>query len=154
PANPSRSRRFVSFILLALLVAGLAAGVYFFVLPRLHSTEKPAEPAEAPRSKLPTVKLVEGKPETIFVPADVRKALGIEGTFEILKGGKVVQETNGKKAAGADGTYKVEKPREGKPLVMPGSTAIDPLNIRRIRSRFQAEIIKVTKVTDRVPGSD
>jgi cobalt-zinc-cadmium efflux system membrane fusion protein len=155
PSNPTpQPRRFFGLVVLILLAAGLAAGFFFFVLPWLHGTAKPPEKQEPSRSKLATVQLVEGKPETIFVPADVRRGLGIEGIFEIVKGGKVVRETNGKKAAGVEGTFLVEKPKEGKPLLMPGTTALDPLRIRRIRSRFQAEIVRIGQVTERAPKSD
>jgi cobalt-zinc-cadmium efflux system membrane fusion protein len=72
--------------------------------------------AEAAKPSL-AVELVAGKPHTLFVPEDVRNALGIRNDHR-------------------DSIAVARKPTSTRPLVMPGSTALDPTRIFRIRARF------------------
>jgi cobalt-zinc-cadmium efflux system membrane fusion protein len=85
--------------------------------------EEPAAEA-APRAGL-GVELVQGEPYTLFVPKDVRSALGIrKGNTELV--------------------HVAQKPRKTRPLVMPGSTALDPARLLRMRARFApAELVKI-----------
>ncbi len=63
---------------------------------------------------------------TLIVPQTVRDALGIAGTFP------------------------VKVPDKSPPLLMPGSTALDPTRLARVRTRFSAEIREIGHV--RAPG--
>jgi cobalt-zinc-cadmium efflux system membrane fusion protein len=71
------------------------------------------------------VDLVKGKTRMLHVPLEVRKALGMrKGDTEQVA---VAQE-----------------PRAGPPLVLPGSTALDPTRLLRVRARFApAEVVKI-----------
>jgi cobalt-zinc-cadmium efflux system membrane fusion protein len=130
PGSPvrGRSRGWWYFLLFLVLLGSGTAAAWFWV-PGLsawnpflaHSrSEKPDEKAPL------AVELVEGRTDTIFVPPQVREALGI------------------KDAALA------EVPSRGQPLVMPGSTLLDPARIMRIRTRFNAEVVEIGKVHE--PG--
>jgi cobalt-zinc-cadmium efflux system membrane fusion protein len=73
-------------------------------------------------------------PGTLLVPKEVREALGIE---------------KGKKERIAV----AQRPSASPPLVLPGSTALDPTRLLRIRARFApAEVVKVGQVNEREPG--
>ncbi len=77
----------------------------------------------------PDVKLVEDPPHTLFLPDDVKKTLGI------LKGG-------------VDDVSTAEIPTKTRPLVLTGSTALDPTRILRARARFApAEVVKIGRVS-------
>src|SRR5947209_5049566 len=75
----------------------------------------------APEQRRPAsplnVALVEGKPNTLFVPDEVRQSLGIS------------------KGAG-DHLAVARRPTQARALVMPGSTMLDPGRLMRIRARF------------------
>jgi cobalt-zinc-cadmium efflux system membrane fusion protein len=75
------------------------------------------------------VELVSLSPPTLAVPADVREALGMvkRGTERVA-------------------TPVAPKPGQGAPLVLPGSTALDPTRLLRIRARFApAEVVEIGK---------
>src|SRR5579863_3219294 len=119
----------VAVVLLAL--AGLAAASGAVHLP--WSAAKGEEPrAPASKSTSLSVEVVEGHPHTLFVPEDVRKALGIRvGNNDLI----------------ATAT----RPTRTRPLVMHGSTALDPTRIFRIRARFapspsSAEVVQIGQV--------
>jgi len=77
----------------------------------------------------PDVKLVEDPPHTLFLPEDVKKTLGI------LKGG-------------VDDVSTAEVPTKTRPLVLTGSTALDPTRILRARARFApAEVVKIGRAS-------
>jgi cobalt-zinc-cadmium efflux system membrane fusion protein len=71
---------------------------------------------------------------TLFVPDEVREALGIrKGTSDKLA--------------------VAQRPTNTRPLVMPGSTMLDPSRIMRIRARFapspsSAEVVEIAKVKE------
>src|SRR5262249_22278878 len=70
---------------------------------------------------------------TLSVPRPVRETLGIE------KAGKQL-------VAGA------KRPTKGQPMVLPGSTALDPTRLLRIRARFApAEVVRIGEAF--VPGN-
>jgi cobalt-zinc-cadmium efflux system membrane fusion protein len=82
------------------------------------------------------VELVKGKRGTVFVPDDVREALGIR---------------KGKK----DQVAIARRPTTGTPLVLPGSTALDPTRLLRIRARFApAEVVKIGEFPVNERGPD
>jgi membrane fusion protein, heavy metal efflux system len=74
------------------------------------------------------VQLVKGKPHTLVVPKDVRIALGIRrGNAELV--------------------HAVRKPTRTQPLVLPGTTALDPARLLRMRARFApAELVHIGEV--------
>jgi cobalt-zinc-cadmium efflux system membrane fusion protein len=126
-ATPKGRRVFL--LGLALAAAVVAAGVLAAAVFGLHllprtSQAAPDGPAATPHGPPQTVELVEGSTDTIVVPEAVRKALGIEP------------------AALA------EPPTRARPLVMPGSTALDPTRVMRVRTRFNAEVTELGKVRE------
>jgi cobalt-zinc-cadmium efflux system membrane fusion protein len=89
----------------------------------LSALSKGAEKRPVTRPRL-AVELVEEIPHTLSVPEHVRKALGI--------GGSLVAHA----------------PKQDRPLVMPGSTALDPARVMRVRTRFNAEVVDIAQVVD------
>src|SRR5208337_4331211 len=71
------------------------------------------------------VELVKDAPHTLVVPEDVRKSLGIlKGKTEAVAGAQL--------------------PTRSLPLVLPGSTALDPTRLMRIRARFApARVVEI-----------
>ena len=128
----ARAAKVAGSVLLGVVVlAGLAVALGAVHLPSpAAADEKPAPAAKAALA----VELVPGKPHTLFVPEEVRKALGIR------KGNK-------------DLIAVANKPNWMQPLVMPGSTALDPGRLLRIRARFapspsSAEVVKIGQVRE------
>ena len=128
--TPSRWRTLRSagglVVVLLILVLFLAfiAGI---PLPGLASTHTEQTVAAAPPL---SVHLVEGMEHTLQVPADVRIALGIR------KDGK-------------DHVAVVEAPTTTRPLVLSGSTSLDPTRVMRIRARFApAEVAELGQKLD------
>lgn len=115
------SRRWLIVLALVVLVGG---GLAAFMPPpgHPHAGEEKA-PADAGLNLL-TVEPVAGMPYTLSVPADVRKGLRIKGS------------------------HLVEKPRQTRQVIMPGSTALDYNKIGRVRTRFNAEVIEIRQVRD------
>src|SRR5262249_28147638 len=76
------------------------------------------------------VNLVSDMPHTVSVPEDVRATLGIrKGKTDLVAVAKV--------------------PTYTRPLILPGSTALDPTRLMRIRARFApAEVVEIAKVPD------
>jgi cobalt-zinc-cadmium efflux system membrane fusion protein len=110
-------------VLALVLLAGVAVGGYF-LWARFFQRKAAAAPKPGP--EFPTVELVEGVPDTIRVPADVRKSLGIAEPWVVTA------------------------PSRGRQLVMPGSLQLDPTTIGRVRTRFNAEVTSIEKVKERV----
>jgi cobalt-zinc-cadmium efflux system membrane fusion protein len=128
----------------AVAVVGFLALVLLFLIPPLlgvpgvQALWTPAEVRERVEHKTPlAVELVKGKEYTLSVPADVLTSLGI-------RKGKV------------ENVATAEKPTQGRPLVMPGSTAQDDTRLSRIRIRFNAAVIEIRKVLPHpdLPDSD
>jgi cobalt-zinc-cadmium efflux system membrane fusion protein len=116
--------------MLLLFLCGLTLFVLFVFeipIPGFASThqDKTTE-ADAPLG----VELVKNKPNTLIVPEDVRRSLGIR---------------EGKQ----DRIATAEIPTRTRSLVLPGSTALDPTRIMRIRARFApARVTRITTVVD------
>jgi cobalt-zinc-cadmium efflux system membrane fusion protein len=83
-----------------------------------------AEQTRRTPAAVETVELVPGQPYTLRIPDDVKKALNI--------GPPAVVETA----------------THARPLVLPGSTALDPSSMARVRTRFNAEVVEIAKVPD------
>ena len=113
------------WIVLALLVL-VGSGVAAF-LPNHDHPRAGATADNNPRKNIPTVDTVEGMPYSLSVPDDVRQALGIRQS------------------------YTVERPTRSRPLVMPGSTLLDPTKIAHIRTRFNAEVVELRRSAPRSP---
>jgi cobalt-zinc-cadmium efflux system membrane fusion protein len=102
------------------------------LIPGMSAAQEPVAQQDAP----PNIKLVADKPHTLSVPPDVRAALGIR------KGGE-------------DQTATVEVPTQTRPLVLSGSTGLDPSQLFRIRVRFTpAEVMKIGEAQERIKDTD
>ncbi len=111
------------------ILAILVAVAWAYAAGKLPWTKSSAEKAEPPAKKL-AVERVKDKPNSLCVPEEVQRALGI------LKG-------NEEQIAVA------EPPTRQRPLVMPGSTALDPARLIRVRVRFApAEVVEIGKIDD------
>jgi cobalt-zinc-cadmium efflux system membrane fusion protein len=135
PAPHSPLRAFRSGAVLVLLMIVLVLFLAFVAgvpLPGLASTyeEKTVAPAPALGAEL-----VRGQPHTLLVPEDVRVALGIlKGKQERIAAAVI--------------------PTSTRPLVLAGSTALDPARLMRIRVRFTpAEVREISKIAE-LPDSD
>jgi cobalt-zinc-cadmium efflux system membrane fusion protein len=123
--------RVLRVALVAVIAIALMGAFAVFVLevPLPWRTAK-AEAPQQPKAAVPSIELVEGPPHTLAVPESVRRSLGIR------KGGK-------------DHLAVAVAPKQVQPLVLPGSTALDPARIMRIRARFApAEVVKIGEVED------
>jgi cobalt-zinc-cadmium efflux system membrane fusion protein len=127
--------RVVCVVTLAIaLLVGLAVSTGA-VPPPWKQAEKPApSPAGSPS----TVELVPGVPHTLQVPDEVRRNLGI-----LKRDTELIAE--------------VGPPAHGRPLVMSGSTMLDPSRIMRIRARFtpspsSAEVVEIARVPEHPSG--
>jgi cobalt-zinc-cadmium efflux system membrane fusion protein len=117
------------------VLAILAAFIVFVADIPLFSSP-PAAGKEAGKDKaaagpaFPTVELVKEKRRTLYVPQDVRTALGI-------------------RKAGIDIAAVANRPTQTRPLMLPGSTMLDPARIMRIRVRYSpADVKQIGEVRD------
>jgi cobalt-zinc-cadmium efflux system membrane fusion protein len=120
-------------VLLGILV-GLALFVSFAVfvlqIPMPWKVQAQTRSPATPRAVLP-ITLVEGKSHQVEVPQAVARSLGI------LQGDK-------------DSVAVASAPKQPRPLVMLGSTALDPARIMRIRARFApAEVVSIVQVEEK-----
>ncbi len=116
-------------ILLPILVILMALAVAFGAV-KLPWTTPAAEKADPPAKEALAVELVAGSPNSLLVPEEVRKSLGIrKGNVEQIA--------------------VAQRPGRTRPLVMPGSTALDPARLIRVRVRFApAEVVEIGKIDD------
>jgi membrane fusion protein, heavy metal efflux system len=85
---------------------------------------------DSPAKEAPGVELVKEKPNSLLVPEEVRKALGM-------------------RKGGVEQIAVARQPTRKLPLVMPGSTALDPAHLIRVRVRFApAEVVEIGKIDD------
>jgi cobalt-zinc-cadmium efflux system membrane fusion protein len=123
PPVKSRRRLYVA-LLLTVVIAGVAAVALAWNRSWISkSAAHPAEFKPAPKPPL-AVELVEGKPNTLSVPDQVKKSLSIKEPLV------------------------VEYPQGTRKLQLPGSTALDPTRILRIKARFNAEVIEIAQVPE------
>jgi cobalt-zinc-cadmium efflux system membrane fusion protein len=118
----------VGFLLIVVVVLVVFLG--FILGVRLPGTAVNAEDIKIEPPPQLGVELVNGQPHTLFVPEDVRVALGVR------KGGKDRIET-------------VQVPTATRPLTLYGSTTFDPTRLMRIRARFApCEVMQIGKKVD------
>ena len=99
--------------------------VWEFAAGKLPWMKPAAEKAELPPKEASAVKLVEGKANSLLVPGS-----GIEGLCPTGGGCRIAEHVK-------------------RPLVMPGSTALDPARLIRVRVRFApAEVVEIGKIDD------
>jgi cobalt-zinc-cadmium efflux system membrane fusion protein len=113
-------------VIVCVLLAGFA--VFMGVMPmpfRASAEEMDVRPA---LNRARGIKLVGGMPHTLRVPPTVQQALGI-------RKGKTQR------------IAVAREPQQTRPLVMPGSTALDPGRLLRVRARFApAELVEIAEV--------
>jgi cobalt-zinc-cadmium efflux system membrane fusion protein len=129
-------QRVVVLLLLTVVTVPPAAGFYsYFSGVPLHllasAKDKEEEEKETPTpSGQPHIAPVSGQAHTLEVPEEVCAALGIR------KGDR-------------DSVAVAQAPTMMRPLVLPGSTALDPTRLARVRARFApARVVEVGKVWD------
>ncbi len=94
----------------------------------LEALESKLDPQERERYQKQVLKQTATPSHTLQVPEAVRRSLGIR------RGNK-------------DQLEPARPPTQSRPLVMPGSTALDPARVVRIRARFApAEVVEIKKV--------
>jgi cobalt-zinc-cadmium efflux system membrane fusion protein len=123
--------RILKMVVGVVIALGLAVGFAVFVL-QINPFRSRLVAKQAPSSReLVQIELVDGKEYTVRIPEAVGRALGI-------------RQNDGDVVATA------VPPRQPRPLLMPGSTALDPARIMRIRARFTpAQVVSVTEVEDK-----
>ena len=112
-------------VLLILMVFAVAFGAV-----KLPWMTPAAGKADSPEEKKLPIDLVKDRPNSLLVPEEVRKSLG-------MRKGEV------------DQIAVAEQPSRKRALVMPGSTALDPARLIRVRVRFApAEVVEMGKIDD------
>ncbi len=112
------------------IVAILAVFAVAFGAVKLPWTTPAADKAEPPAKDAPAVELAAGKANSLVVPEEVRKSLGI-------------------RIGNVDQIAVAERPTRTRPLLMPGSTALDPARLVRVRVRFApADVVEIGKIDD------
>jgi cobalt-zinc-cadmium efflux system membrane fusion protein len=130
PANLFKTAGFCVLIAAVLVAFATVTGAVRVPWPRTSEEEPAITHKPAPLA----VELVQGQPHTLSVPEEVRKALGI-------------RKNN------TDLIAVAKKPTQSRPLVLPGSTALDPTRLMRIRARFapspsSAEVVEIGQVPE------
>jgi cobalt-zinc-cadmium efflux system membrane fusion protein len=129
PALPSGGKKATAVVIVGLVI--LAGFILFLtgLVPSWHSANAEERQVKAPPPM--QVDLVQGMQNTAVVPEDVRQALGIR--------------KNGK-----DNLTPAREPEQTAPLVLPGSTDLDPAHVHRVRLRFTpADLVQITKIKAR-----
>jgi len=125
-----RSKLGIVLPVLAVLFAFTAWLFFAGKLPWATATEKTNQPISKAADTLKSVELVKETPNSLAVPLDVQRSLGM------LKG-DVPQ------------VFAAVQPTRKRSLVMPGSTALDPARLIRVRVRFApAEVVEIGKIDD------
>ena len=124
---PKSSSSSVRVLILGLVIVTIGIGVtiatIYLTRDSLVLASKPGETQPSAKERL-AVELVEDVPHTLRVPDRVRNALGIQDSII------------------------VQPPAQGRPLIMPGSTALDPSRVMRVRTRFNADVVEITQAPD------
>jgi len=132
PVQESRSEKLRSTIVVVAALVVLSGFVAYVmgVIPGMTPAQEPVIRKEAG----PRIELVAGQPHTVTIPEDVRAALGI-------------------RKGGVDQLAAAVAPTEARPLVLSGSTALDPSRLFRFRVRFTpAECTEVGLVDETGEG--
>jgi cobalt-zinc-cadmium efflux system membrane fusion protein len=135
PRKMGFGQRLVVLILLTVVLVPPLAGFYsyFSGIPlHLLASKKEDNETSAP-SAPPGISLVSGQAHTVEVSEEVVSTLGIR------KGER-------------DSVAVAQPPTLMRPLSLPGSTALDPTRLSRIRARFApARVVQIAQVWDRSP---
>jgi cobalt-zinc-cadmium efflux system membrane fusion protein len=125
-SSQPRKGNWVFFLVLGVTLPLLFGGVGVYGIHRLARGTPAGDQrgGEPPAGTLDSVELLDAPPHTLAVPESVRTVLGI----------------------GACDT--AEAPKRGKPLVVPGSTALDPNRLSRVRTRFNADVMEIGQVRE------
>jgi cobalt-zinc-cadmium efflux system membrane fusion protein len=123
PRKPSRRLRSLAVGLAVLAVGGVAAALALNGRAGMPAGDNKAPDVRPPAKRL-IVELVEGVPHTIRVPQNVRAGLAVQPSVAAVPA------------------------TQGRPLSMPGSTALDPARVIRIKTRFNAEVVEIAQVPD------
>jgi cobalt-zinc-cadmium efflux system membrane fusion protein len=131
-APPPPGQRMIKGLVLVVILAALASvGSYLLgmQLPGLSKDEKTTTDKKDP-PPAPGVALVKGKPHTLEVPEDIRTILGIrKGKHDVFA--------------------EAQAPTRMRPLLLSGSTALDPTRLARIRARFApARVVAIGQFQD------
>jgi cobalt-zinc-cadmium efflux system membrane fusion protein len=134
PQTNTTPRRWLVVLGVAVLVTGCVAAVAVYGFPRVFGRENQTAttpPRSSARTALP-IELVEGKPDTVFVPEPVRQGLRV-GPSQMVR-----------------------RPSRRRSVTLPGTTALDPARLYRVKTRFNAEVIEIGQVRDpqRSPGDE
>ena len=124
----------VALLLTVVLVPPLAGFYSYFSGIPLHLLAKKEEDKEnSAESVAPSIKLVADHAHTLEVSDEVASALGI-------------------RKEDRDSIAVAQPPTQMRPLVLPGSTAIIPGRLARIKPRFaSARVVEIAQVQDRSP---
>jgi cobalt-zinc-cadmium efflux system membrane fusion protein len=125
--------RLVGFLFLIVLVLAIFA-IVTGAVPVPWESAPEEQPAATPQRLTEAVALVKEQPHTLCVPEEVRTSLGIRRN-------------------NVDFIATAKKPTQLRQLVMPGSTALDPALLMRIRARFApspsaAEVVEIGQVPE------
>lgn len=133
--KPGAVGRWLRGVALAIVGVGIL-GVLGLVTGIVRMPQRANDAADPPPDKSAPllVALVPGMPHTLSVPEEVQKSLGIR---------------NG----GSELVAVARPPSEGKSLMLPGSTMLEPGRIMRIRARFapspsSAEVVEIAQRTE------
>jgi cobalt-zinc-cadmium efflux system membrane fusion protein len=121
----------VALLLTVVIVPPMAAFYSYFSGVPLHlMASKKDEEESSSTTALPSVSLVTGQAHTLEVPDEVAVALGV-------------------RKGDSDSIALAQPPKTMRPLVLPGSTALDPTRLERVRARFApARVISLAQVHD------
>jgi membrane fusion protein, heavy metal efflux system len=123
----------VAILLTVVLIPPLSGFYSYFSGVPLHllASTKKEENETSVSSAAASVSLVSGQVHTLEVPDEVATALGI-------------------RKQQSDSVAVAKPPAMMRPLVLPGSTALDPTRLARVRARFApARVIQIAQVWDR-----
>jgi cobalt-zinc-cadmium efflux system membrane fusion protein len=107
-----------------ILAAGIAVTAFALYGPHQIPVFAPRSAGTPPDRDRPAIELAEDIPHTLKVPERVQKAMGIAHSEE------------------------AKPPSQARPMLMPGSTALDPSRVYRIKTRFNAEVVEIAQVPD------
>ena len=133
PRKMGFGQKVVVVLLLAIVLIPPLAGFYsyFSGIPLHLLASKKNDDETSQRSAQPSVSLVSGQAHTLAVSDDVATTLGI------LRKGQ------------HDSIAVAQPPKMMRPLVLPGSTMLDPTHLARIRARFApARVVEIAQVRD------
>ncbi len=130
PPSPARKAFTIAGAAIIGLVVLGALGFFTGIVPNPWKAAAAVPPAK--KKAVVEAELVPGIPHTLSVPEEVARSLGIR------KGEKE-----------KDAIYTAKAPNSGQTLVLPGSTALDPTRLMRVRARFApAEVVEIATVPE------